>query len=109
MEVFQHKSGYVRGLGPGARPPKKLRTEGKNNEVRVELSAQIQKLKDNATARQVSLVSEIETLGASNEALRTSNEELVTSDDELKAIISRTNIEAIKREKKLREDMMKIF
>ncbi|KAL2931591.1 Phosphomethylpyrimidine synthase [Bienertia sinuspersici] len=41
-EVFKHKYGYVRGLVPGARPPKKSRAEGESNEVRVELSAEIQ-------------------------------------------------------------------
>ncbi|XP_021767737.1 TPR-containing protein DDB_G0280363-like [Chenopodium quinoa] len=32
MEVFKPKSGYVKGLGPGARPPKKRRVEGETNE-----------------------------------------------------------------------------
>ncbi|KAL2943454.1 Protein DYAD, partial [Bienertia sinuspersici] len=94
MEVFKHKSGYVRGLGPGAHPPKKSRAEGESNEVRVELSAEIQQLKEDAATR---------------EELRTTNEELIASNDELKATVSRINIEAIKREKKLRDDMMKMF
>ncbi|KAL2930945.1 Syntaxin-72, partial [Bienertia sinuspersici] len=51
------------------------------------------KLKDNATVREASLASEIETLKASN----------------LKATVSRINIEAIKREKNLGDDMMKLF
>ncbi|KAL2931390.1 hypothetical protein RDABS01_036800, partial [Bienertia sinuspersici] len=89
MEVFKHKSGYVKGLGLGARPPKKCRAEG--------------------DTREASLVSEIETLKASNEELKTSNEEPITSNDELKATISRINIEAFKREKKLRDNLMKMF
>ncbi|KAL2893771.1 hypothetical protein RDABS01_009680 [Bienertia sinuspersici] len=109
MEVFKHKSGYVRGLGPGARPPKKSRAEGESNEVRVELSAEIQQLKEDAATREGLLISQIETLKTSNEELRTSNEELIASNDELKATVSRINIEAIKREKKLRDDMMKMF
>ncbi|KAL2904081.1 hypothetical protein RDABS01_002791 [Bienertia sinuspersici] len=53
MEAFKHKSGYVRGLGPGACPLKKSRGKGESNEL---------------------LISEIETLKTSNEELRTSNE-----------------------------------
>ncbi|KAL2899368.1 Cortexillin-1, partial [Bienertia sinuspersici] len=102
MEVFKQKSGYVKGLGPGARPLKKCRAEGESNEASVSLSSEIQKLKDAAAAREASLASEIETLKASNE-------ELIASNDELKATISRINIEAIKREKKLRDDIVKIF
>ncbi|KAL2938450.1 hypothetical protein RDABS01_021899, partial [Bienertia sinuspersici] len=98
MEVFKHKSGYVKGLGPGARPPKKCRAEGESNEAR-----------DDAATREASLVSEIKTLKASNEELKTSNEELIASNDELKATVSRINIEAIKCEKKLRDNMMKMF
>ncbi|KAL2921405.1 Fibronectin-binding protein PlpA [Bienertia sinuspersici] len=109
MEVFKQKSGYVKGLGPGALPPKKFRAEGESNEARVSLSLEIQKLKDDAAAREASLASEIETLKASNDELKTSNEELIASNDELKASISRINVEAIKREKKLRDDMMKMF
>ncbi|KAL2942366.1 hypothetical protein RDABS01_030716 [Bienertia sinuspersici] len=66
MEVFKQKSGYVKGLGPGACTPKKCR---------------IQKLKDDAAAREASLASEIETLKASNDELKTSNEELIASND----------------------------
>ncbi|KAL2938680.1 RNA-binding protein 33 [Bienertia sinuspersici] len=84
MEAFKHKSGYVRELGPGARPPKKSRGGGENNEVRVELSAEIQQLKEDAATREA-------------------------SNDELKATISRINIEAIRCEKKLRDDMMKML
>uniref|UniRef100_A0A803N990 Uncharacterized protein n=1 Tax=Chenopodium quinoa TaxID=63459 RepID=A0A803N990_CHEQI len=109
MEVFKPKSGYVKGLGPGARPPKKRRDEGETNEVRVELSAEIQQLKEDAATREGVLVSQIETLKESNEELRTSNEELIASNDELKAAVSRINIEGQKREKKLRDDMMKMF
>ncbi|KAL2931505.1 hypothetical protein RDABS01_036915 [Bienertia sinuspersici] len=109
MEVFKQKSGYVKGLGPGARPPKKCRVDGESNEARTSLSLQIQKLKDEAAAREASLSSEIETLKASNDELKTSNEELIASNDEVKATVSRINIEAIKREKKLRDDMMKMF
>ncbi|KAL2894895.1 Fibronectin-binding protein PlpA [Bienertia sinuspersici] len=109
MEVLKQKSGYVKGLGPGARPPKKFRAEGESNEARVSLSLEIQKLKDDASAREASLASEIETLKASNDELKTSNEELIVSNDELKATVSRFNIEAIKREKKLRDDMMKML
>ncbi|KAL2927469.1 Fibronectin-binding protein PlpA, partial [Bienertia sinuspersici] len=109
MEVFKQKSGYVKGLGPGARPPKKCRVDGESNEARTSLSLEIQKLKDDAVAREASLASEIETLKASNDELKTSNEELIASNDELKATVSRINIEAIKREKKLRDDMMKMF
>ncbi|KAL2942367.1 hypothetical protein RDABS01_030717 [Bienertia sinuspersici] len=94
MEVFKQKSGYVKGLGPGAHPPKKCR---------------IQKLKDDAAAREASLASEIKTLKASNDELKTSNEELIASNDELKATVSRINTEAIKCEKKLRDDMMKML
>ncbi|KAL2906411.1 hypothetical protein RDABS01_005121, partial [Bienertia sinuspersici] len=82
MEVFKQMSGYVKGLGRGAH---------------------------DATAREASLASEIETLKASNDELKTSNEELIASNDELKATVSRINVEAIKREKKLRDDMMKMF
>lgn len=109
MKVFNRKSGYVKGLGPGARPPRKNRNDKENNEVRVELSAEIQKLKNDATQREVLLVTEIDALKASNEDLRTSNDELVASNDELKAALSRMNIENIKREKKLREEMMQMF
>ena len=109
MEVFNQKSGYVRGLGPGARSPKKSRVEGESNVVRVELSAEIQQLKDDAAAKEASLVSQIETLKASNDDLKTSNEELIASNDELKASVSRINIESIKREKKLKEEMLKMF
>ncbi|KAL2904318.1 Fibronectin-binding protein PlpA [Bienertia sinuspersici] len=109
MEVFKQKSGYVKGLGPGARPPKKCRADGESNEARTSLSLEIQKLKDDAATREASLASEIETLKASNDELKTSNEELIVSNDELKATVSRINIEAIKREKKLRDDMMKMF
>ncbi|KAL2923534.1 hypothetical protein RDABS01_015025 [Bienertia sinuspersici] len=109
MEVFKQKSGYVKGLGPGARPPKKCRVDKESNEARTSLSLEIQKLKDNATVREASLASEIETLKATNDELKTSNEELIASNDELKATVSRINIEAIKREKKLRDDMMKMF
>ncbi|KAL2903390.1 hypothetical protein RDABS01_002100 [Bienertia sinuspersici] len=109
IKVFKHKSGYVKGLGPGARPPKKCRAEGESNEARVSLSSEIQKLKDDAATREASLVSEIETLKVSNKELKTSNEELIASNDELKATVSRINIEAIKREKKLKDDMMKMF
>ncbi|KAL2901222.1 hypothetical protein RDABS01_026304 [Bienertia sinuspersici] len=97
MEVFKHKSGYVKGLGPGALPPKKCRAEGESYEARVSLSSEIQELKDDAATREASLVSEIETLKASNEELKTSNEELIASNDELKATVSRIKIEAIKR------------
>ncbi|KAL2942564.1 hypothetical protein RDABS01_030914 [Bienertia sinuspersici] len=116
MKVFKEKSGYVKGLGPGARPPKKCRAEGESDEARVSLSSEIQKLKDDAAAREASFASEIETLKASkvelknsNEDLKTSNEEIISSNDELKTTVSRINIEAIKREKKLRDDMMKMF
>ncbi|KAL2901731.1 Fibronectin-binding protein PlpA [Bienertia sinuspersici] len=109
MEVFKQTSGYVKGLGPGVRPPKKCRADGESNEARASLSLQIQKLKDDAAAREASLASEIETLKASNDELKTSNEELIVSNDELKATVSRINIEGIKREKKLRDDMMTMF
>ncbi|KAL2923304.1 hypothetical protein RDABS01_014795 [Bienertia sinuspersici] len=109
MEVFKQKSGYVKGLGPGARPPKKCRADGESNEARTSLSLEIQKLKDDVAAREASLASEIETLKASNDELKTSNKELIASNDELKATVSRINIEAIKCEKKLRDDMMKMF
>uniref|UniRef100_A0A803MMB6 Uncharacterized protein n=1 Tax=Chenopodium quinoa TaxID=63459 RepID=A0A803MMB6_CHEQI len=109
LKVFKPKSGYVKGLGPGARPPKKRRVVGETNEVRVELSAEIQQLKEDAATREGVLVSQIESLKESNEELRTSNEELIASNDELKATVSRINIEAQKREKKLRDDMMKMF
>ncbi|KAL2923494.1 hypothetical protein RDABS01_014985, partial [Bienertia sinuspersici] len=109
MEVFKQKSGYVKGLGPGARPPKKCRVDGESNEARTSLSLEIQELKDDAAAREASLASEIETLKASNDELKTSNEEIIASNDELKATVSRINIEAIKRKKKLRDDMMKMF
>ncbi|KAL2904487.1 hypothetical protein RDABS01_003197 [Bienertia sinuspersici] len=109
MEVFKQKSGYVKGLGPGARPPKKCRADGESSEARTSLSLEIQKLKDDVAVGEASLASEIETLKASNDELKTSNEELIASNDELKATVSRINIEAIKREKKLRDDMMKMF
>ncbi|KAL2926549.1 hypothetical protein RDABS01_028269 [Bienertia sinuspersici] len=89
-EVFKQKSGYVKGFGPEARPPKKCGA-------------------GDAAAREASLASEIETLKASNDELKTSNEELIPSNDELKATVSRINIKAIKREKKLIDDMMKTF
>ncbi|KAL2897363.1 hypothetical protein RDABS01_039146, partial [Bienertia sinuspersici] len=85
---------YVKGHGPGARPSKKRRADGESNEARASLSLEIQKLKDNAT---------------SNDELKTSNEELIASNDELKATVSRINIEAIKREKNLRNNIMKMF
>uniref|UniRef100_A0A803KV28 Uncharacterized protein n=1 Tax=Chenopodium quinoa TaxID=63459 RepID=A0A803KV28_CHEQI len=109
MEVFKPKSGYVKGLGPGARPPKKRRVERETDEVRVALSVEIQQLKEDAATREGALVSQIESMKESNEELKTSNEELIASNDELKATVSRINIEAQKREKKLRDDMMKMF
>uniref|UniRef100_A0A803N4S0 DUF4216 domain-containing protein n=1 Tax=Chenopodium quinoa TaxID=63459 RepID=A0A803N4S0_CHEQI len=109
MEAFKPKFGYVKGLDPGARPPKKRRVEGETNEVRVDISAEIQQLKEDAATREGVLVSQIETPKESNEELRTSNEEVIESNDELKAVVSRINIEAQKREKKLRDDMMKMF
>ncbi|KAL2894408.1 hypothetical protein RDABS01_010317 [Bienertia sinuspersici] len=109
IKVFKHKSVYVRGLGPGARPPKKSRAEGESDEIRVELSADIQQLKEDAVAREGLLISQIETHNTSNEELRTSNAELIASNDKLKATVSRINLEAIKRDKKLRDDMMKMF
>ncbi|KAK9705149.1 hypothetical protein RND81_07G036500 [Saponaria officinalis] len=105
MKVMKHKSGYVRGLGPGARPPKKGGGEGVANEVRVELSSEIQQLKDAAALRET----EIETLKASNDDLRASNEELKSSNEELKASVSKMNQDAIEREKRLRDDMQKMF
>ncbi|KAL2923555.1 hypothetical protein RDABS01_015046 [Bienertia sinuspersici] len=66
-------------------------------------------MKDDAATREASLASEIETLKASDEELKTSNKELITSNDELKATVSRINIEAIKREKKLRDNIMKML
>ncbi|KAL2899835.1 hypothetical protein RDABS01_024917 [Bienertia sinuspersici] len=87
MEVFKQKYGYVKGLGRGARPPKKCRADGESNEARASLSLEIQKLKDDVPAREASLASEIETLKASNDELKTSNEELIASNDELKEII----------------------
>ncbi|KAL2926005.1 hypothetical protein RDABS01_033599 [Bienertia sinuspersici] len=116
MKVFKQKSGYVKIIGPGARPPKKCRAERESNEKRVSLSLEIKKLKDDAAVREASLASEIETLKASNvelknsnEELKTSNEELIASTDELKTVVSRINVEVIKREKKLRDDMMKML
>ncbi|KAL2937597.1 Phosphoglucomutase [Bienertia sinuspersici] len=41
MEVFKQKSGYVKGLGPGAHPPKKCRAKGESNEATVSLSVEI--------------------------------------------------------------------
>lgn len=106
MKVLKQKSGYVRGLGPGARPPNKVGgTQGESNEVRVELSYEIEQLKDAAASRE----SQIDTLKASNDELRASNEELRASNEELKVSISKINLEAIEREKKLREDMQKMF
>ncbi|KAL2897631.1 hypothetical protein RDABS01_039414, partial [Bienertia sinuspersici] len=87
MEVFKQKSRHVKGFGLGAHPPKKCRADGESNEARTE----------------------IETLKASNDELKISNEELIASNDEFKATFSRNNIEATKREKKLRDDIMKMF
>ncbi|KAL2892977.1 hypothetical protein RDABS01_008886 [Bienertia sinuspersici] len=102
MKVFKQKSGYVKIIGPGARPPKKCRAERESNEKRVSLSLEIKKLKDDAAVREASLASEIETLKASNvelknsnEELKTSNEELIASTDELKTVVSRINVEAL--------------
>uniref|UniRef100_A0A803N0U7 Uncharacterized protein n=1 Tax=Chenopodium quinoa TaxID=63459 RepID=A0A803N0U7_CHEQI len=89
----------VKGLGPGARPPKKRRVEGETNEARVELSAEIQQLKEDAVTREGVLVSKIESLKESNEEIRTSNEELIASNDELKVTVSRINIEVQIRER----------
>ncbi|XP_021864954.2 uncharacterized protein [Spinacia oleracea] len=96
IKVLKPKSGYVRGLGSGARPPKKGRN-GENNE-RVELSTQVN-----------TLSASNEELRVSNEQLKGSNEELKASNEELKAEFSRMNKEAIEREQKLREDMLKMF
>ncbi|XP_021759569.1 uncharacterized protein LOC110724447 isoform X3 [Chenopodium quinoa] len=90
MKVLKPKSGYVRGLVPGARPPTKVRIQGDDMD-RVQLSTQVH------------------TLSASNEELRASNEQLKASNEELKAEFSRMNKEAIERENKLREDMLKMF
>uniref|UniRef100_A0A803L9N4 Uncharacterized protein n=1 Tax=Chenopodium quinoa TaxID=63459 RepID=A0A803L9N4_CHEQI len=88
MKVLKPKSGYVRGLGPRARPPAKVRAQGDDME-------------------RVQLATQVHTLSASNEELRASNEQLKASNEELKADFSRMNKEAIEREKKLREDMLK--
>uniref|UniRef100_A0A803LLZ3 Transposase n=1 Tax=Chenopodium quinoa TaxID=63459 RepID=A0A803LLZ3_CHEQI len=76
MEVFKPKSGYVKGLGPGARPPKKRRVEGETDEVRVALSAEIQQLKEDAATREGALLYQIESLKESNEELKTSMKSL---------------------------------
>uniref|UniRef100_A0A803N463 Uncharacterized protein n=1 Tax=Chenopodium quinoa TaxID=63459 RepID=A0A803N463_CHEQI len=73
MEVFKPKSWYVKGHGPGARPPKKRRVEGETDEVRVALSVKIQQLKKDAATREGALVSQIESLKESTEELKTSN------------------------------------
>ncbi|KAL2929845.1 Fibronectin-binding protein PlpA, partial [Bienertia sinuspersici] len=99
MEVFQIKVWIRERTWAG----------GESNEARVSLSLEIQKLKGDAAAREASLANEIKTLKASNDELKTSNEELIASNDELKATVSRINIKSIKREKKLRDNMMKMF
>uniref|UniRef100_A0A803NAG6 Transposase, Ptta/En/Spm, plant n=1 Tax=Chenopodium quinoa TaxID=63459 RepID=A0A803NAG6_CHEQI len=95
MKVLKPKSGYVRGLRPGVRPPTKVRTQGDDMD-RVQLSTQVH-----------TLSASNEELRASNEQLKASNEELKASIEELKAEFSRMNMEAIDRENKLREDMLK--
>ncbi|XP_021714206.1 uncharacterized protein LOC110682232 isoform X2 [Chenopodium quinoa] len=97
MKVLKPKSGYVRGLGPGARPPTKVRIQGDDMD-RVQLSTQVH-----------TLSASNEELRESNEQLKASNEELKASNEELKAEFSRMNKEAIERENKLREDMLKMF
>ncbi|KMS94868.1 hypothetical protein BVRB_014540, partial [Beta vulgaris subsp. vulgaris] len=101
IKALKCKSGYVRGLGPGARPPKKGRT-GENNE---RLSTQV----DTLAASNEELKASNEQLKASNEELKASNEEFKASNEELRAEFSKLNKEAIEREKKMREDMLKMF
>ncbi|KMS95664.1 hypothetical protein BVRB_005990 [Beta vulgaris subsp. vulgaris] len=101
IKALKCKSGYVRGLGPGARPPKKGRT-GENNE---RLSTQV----DTLAASNEELKASNEQLKASNEQLKASNEEFKASNEELRAEFSKLNKEAIEREKKMREDMLKMF
>lgn len=105
MKVLNQKSGYVRGLGGGARPPKKCGIEDDTNELRVNLSSEIQQLKEAAALRET----QIETLNASNDDLRASNEVLKTSNEELKASVIKMNLDALEREKKLRDDMQQMF
>ncbi|KMT17711.1 hypothetical protein BVRB_2g036560 [Beta vulgaris subsp. vulgaris] len=101
IKALKCTSGYVRGIGPGARPPKKGRT-GENNE---RLSTQV----DTLAASNEELKASNEQLKASNEQLKASNEEFKASNEELRAEFSKLNKEAIEREKKMREDMLKMF
>ncbi|KMS97136.1 hypothetical protein BVRB_7g178010 [Beta vulgaris subsp. vulgaris] len=101
IRALKRKSGYVRGLGPGARPPKKGKT-GENNE---RLSTQV----DTLAASNEELRVSNEQLKASNEELKASNEEFKASNEELRTEFSKLNKEAIEREKKMREDMLKLF
>ncbi|XP_048499493.1 uncharacterized protein LOC104890377 isoform X1 [Beta vulgaris subsp. vulgaris] len=101
IKALKRKSGYVRGLGPGARPPKKGKT-GENNE---RLSTQV----DTLAASNEELRVSNEQLKASNEELKASNEEFKASNEELRAEFSKLNKDAIEREKKMREDMLKLF
>ncbi|CAH9091488.1 unnamed protein product [Cuscuta epithymum] len=108
-EVLKPKSGYVKGLGPGARTTTRGRSEAQNNELNVKFSAEIQMLKNDAAVREASLVGQIDTLKKSNEELRASNDQLKASNEELKTSISQMSIDAVEREKKLREDVKKML
>lgn len=55
VEVLKEKPGYHRGLGPGLVPPRKGRNGGESNQIRVELTAQLQQLQQKEVALQVEL------------------------------------------------------
>lgn len=44
VEVLKEKPGYHRGLGPAPVPPRKGGNGGESNQIRVELTAQLQQL-----------------------------------------------------------------
>jgi len=86
--VMKEKSGYHRGLGPGPRPPRKGSRE--SQEIRVKLSAEIEQLQQKEAA------------------LKGQVGELQTANSELKSEIERMKVEAIEREKKLKEELMQL-
>jgi hypothetical protein len=81
LEVLKEKPGYCRGLGPGPRPPTRGRGEGKFAEARVQMSAEIDQLKQ----KEVVLQGEMG--------------ELKSANIELKVEIERMQREAIERER----------
>ncbi|KAJ8427749.1 hypothetical protein Cgig2_008553 [Carnegiea gigantea] len=102
VEVLKEKPGYHRGLGPRPVPPKKGRNEGESNQIRVELTAQLQQLQQ----KEAALQGELGELKATNLELKTNIEHMQ------KEAVKRENKwkqEAIKRENNIREELFDLI